>query len=211
MAFTLRLIRDNYPDVEPHRSDRVSRLSGRDRISILLEEYRSLNALLLFRLTAMDRRLPVSIGFMAAAITAMLALPLDARTGVLVVTPLALLWLVRTTVQHARAKEDHLRRIDEIERAINSIAGEELLSFQSRHPNRRKAAGRTGNATAVATSSGALGMLILCVFIFLREVNPLPLWGYIAYVGAIAIDLIVSATALSRYRYQKPASVVLPD
>ncbi len=206
----MKLISDSQHDVDTQDQDNC--LCGRERIDILLEEYRSLNSLLLFRLTAMDNRLPLSAGFMAAAITSMLALPLDSRTAVLIVTPPALLWLVRTTVQHARAKEDHLRRIDEIEQAINLIAGEELLVFQSRHPNRCKvSAGRTGNVTVVATSSGALGMLLLCIFLFLREENPLPQWLYLAYVGAIAADVVVGRIALGRYRYQKPSNLVVSD
>ena len=184
-------------------------LTTRERIDILLQEYRALNSLLLFRLTAMDRRLPVSVGFMAAAIAAMLALPTDSRAAVLLVTPAGLFWLVRSTVQHARAKEDNLRRIDEIERVINSIAGEELLLFQSRHPNRSEvAAGRTGGVTIVAVSSGALAMLVLCLFLFLRDSTPIPPWLYAAYVAAIVIDVIWAPVALSRYRYRKPTNVL---
>jgi len=193
--------------VELTSSDRTNGLNVRDRIDILLEEYRSLNALLLFRLTAMDRRLPMSVGFMGAAIAALLALPPDSRAAVLIVTPPAVLWLVRTTIQHARAKEDHLRRIDEIERAVNSLAGMELLVFQSRHPNRGEVpAGRTGNAAVVATCSGAFGMLMLCLFLSFRDTTPLPRWIYLAYVAAIAADVVAGPIALSRYRYKRPKS-----
>jgi len=187
-------------------------LGPRDRIDILLEEYRALNALLMFRLTAMDRRLPISVGFMAAAIAALLALPPDSRMAVLIITPPALLWLVRTTVQHARAKEDHLRRIDEIEQTIHSIAGEKLLVFQSHHPNRAEfAAGRTGIATLVATSSGAFGMLMLCLFLFRREATPLPHWLYLVYITAISIDVLLGPIALARYRYQKLSRVLVRE
>lgn len=138
----------------PDRSDQLSRL---ERIQILLEEYRSLNSLLLFRLAAMDRRLPVSVGIITAAMASILVVPAESRMALLLVTPPALFWLVRSTAQHARAKEDHLRRIDEVERAINSIAGEELLVFQSHRPiGSRVAAGRTGSITVVAVSSGRL-------------------------------------------------------
>lgn len=184
---------------------RLDPLSSRERIDVLLEEYRSLNALLLFRLTAMDRRLPVSFGFFAAAIASMFLLPFEARAAVLFVTPPALLWLVRSTVQHARAKEDHLRRIDEIERTINLLAGEDLLVFQSKHPNRSQvAAGRTGGITVISVSFGTLAMLILCLVLFLREADRIESWFYAAFVAAVALDVVSAPFVLSRYRYRKP-------
>lgn len=187
-------------------------LSRRERIDILLEEYRSLNSLLLFRLAAMDRRLPVSVGIIAAAITSMVAVPADSRTALLFVIPPSIFWLVRSTVQHARAKEDHLRRIDEIERTINLIAGEELLVFQSRHPNRsRIAAGRTGSIAVVAVCSGALAMLMLCVFLYLNGANVVPPWLYLTYVAVIAIDVTSAPFALLQYRYRKPLNTLATD
>jgi len=190
----------------PNRSAPLSRL---ERIQILLEEYRSLNALLLFRLAAMDRRLPVSAGIITAAIASMFAVPAESRTALLFVVPSALFWLVRSTAQHARAKEDHLRRIDELERAINSIAGEELLVFQSQRPSgSRVTAGRTGGITVVAVSSGALAMLVLCVFVFLSQTNLIPPWLYITYALIVAIDVIRVPVALSGYCYRRPTTVV---
>jgi len=189
----------------PDLPDSLSRL---DRIQILLEEYRSLNSLLLFRLAAMDRRLPVSVGIITAAMAAILAVPAESQIALLFVIPPALCWLVRSTVQHARAKEDHLRRIDELERAINSIAGEELLVFQSRHPNQSRAtAGRTGGITVVAVSSGAFAMLVFCVFVFLSQTSLIPPWLYVAYASVAAIDVIYAPIALSRYCYRRPPHV----
>ena len=188
------------------------RLSRQERIEILLEEYRSLNSLLLFRLAAMDRRLPVSVGFMAAAIASMLALPPDSRTALLLVTPASLFWLVRTTVQHAQAKEDHLRRIDEIERTVNAIANESLLTFQSRHPNRSEVpAGRTGGVTIIAVSSGAIAMLTLCLFLFFTEASSVHSYLYVVYVAAAAVDAVWAPVSLSRYRYQKTVDLVKAD
>lgn len=184
-------------------------LNRREQIEILLEEYRSLNSLLLFRLAAMDRRLPVSVGIIAAAIASMFAVSSDSQAALLLAIPPALFWLVRSTVQHAKAKEDHLSRIAEIERTINSMAGEELLIFQSRHPNRsRVASGRTGNTTVVAVCSGALAMLLLCVFLYLRTANIVPDWLYVTYIAAIAFDVVSAPFALSRYRYSRPTSAL---
>lgn len=175
----------------------------RDRIDVLLAEYDSLNALLLFRLTAMDRRLPATVGFMAAAIASVLALPTDLRVVVLIATPAAILWSNRTTIQHARAKEDHLRRIAEIEQQVNSIAGEELMRFQSRHPNRAAiVAGRTGRSIIFATTISSLLMLTLCGFLFRSGTGLVPLPLYLTYLGAIVVDIVVGLIQLDRYAYR---------
>ena len=183
-------------------------IDKRAQIDILLVEYRSLNKLLLFRLAAMDRRLPVSVGFFALTAATVLAIPQDLRIAILLVTPLGVFWFVRTTAQHARAKEDHLRRIDEIERMVNSLVGIDLLVFQSRHPNRRTStSGRTGQVTVTATSCSGLFMLFFCVVLFLREVSFFPVVLYLAYVAGVAFDVAYCSWRLLRYRYQKdPAS-----
>lgn len=181
-------------------------ITDRDRIEILLEEYRSLNTLLVFRLTAMDRRLPVSVGVFAATIASVAALPKDTRLAILLALPLALLWLVRTTVQHARAKEDHLRRIDEIERMVNVLARAELLVFQSRHPNQCLVpSGRTGKATVQGVGVSGLVMLGLCAFLFLRNGSDFPTWMYLAYVVGVGLDVVWIFMDLRRYRYRKAA------
>ena len=184
-------------------------ISAHDCIQILLEEYRSLNALLLFRLTALDRRLPASVGFMAAAVAATLSLPVESRSAVLVITPSAVLWMARTTIQHAKAKEDHLRRIAEIELAVNELVGVELLVFQNRHPNRADSvAGRSGTATVVATCVGAILLLALCLVVFNAESGPLPYRLYALYVLLIGLDVVLGSIRLSRYRYEKRLHIV---
>lgn len=179
-------------------------LSKRECIEVLVEEYRSLNALLLFRLSALDRRLPASVGFMAAAVAATLSLPIESRIAVLILTPSAVLWMVRTTIQHAMAKEDHLRRIAEIEVLINELAGRDLLAFQSQHPNRAAAtAGRSGTATVIATAAGAVLLLVLCLVLFSLDSGPIPYGLYLGYVGLIAADVVLGPMRLSRYSYAK--------
>ena len=116
----------------PQPSLRPCPLTARDQIDILLEEYRALNALLVFRLSAMDRRLPVAGGIIAVLLGTLGALPWEMQWMLLLGLPIALVWLMRTMLGHARAKEDHLRRIDEIEHHINDLAGVELIVFQSR-------------------------------------------------------------------------------
>lgn len=179
-------------------------LSAKDRIKILLAEYQSLNALLLFRLTALDRRLPVTAGFLTAAVASSLALPLHAQPVVLVATPAAMLWLVRTTLCHAFAKEDHLRRIDEIERAIDAIAGEQLLVFQSQHSSRGQfPAGRSGLTAILAVSSAALLIVVLCLLQFLVNFESILDWLYVCYVVGVAVAIIVAPVQLVGYSYRR--------
>jgi hypothetical protein len=175
------------------------------RIQVLLEEYRALYRLLEFRLTSMDRRLPVATGTLGVVLGTVAAIPPNTQTVFLVGLPAALAWLLTTTVAHARAKEDHLRRIDEIERSVNQLAGEELLVFQSRHPNRKKAAGRTGQGTILALLTACETMLWGCAYFFQACARPATIEAaYLGYVACIAIYLFAPVVALSRYSYRKP-------
>ncbi|QDV43894.1 hypothetical protein Enr13x_37540 [Stieleria neptunia] len=198
--------------MEPNKEQTRKNLSRRERIDVLFAEYDSLNQLLRFRLTAMDRRLPVAVTFMAATIAAVLALPLKLQLAVLIATPSAILWIGRTTVQHARAKEDNLRRISEIEQQVNEIAGEELLLFQSRHPNRAATVGgRTGMSVVFATTLNSLLMLLVCVALFGGEHGQVAQFLYLVFVGAIAWDLIMGAVLLNRYVYQRRPVILLEN
>lgn len=116
----------------------TTHLTTEAQIRVLAEQYRAPYSLLIFHLGAVDRRLPVAGGTLGAVLGATTAMPADTRLAFLLGLPVALLWLLLSTVQHARSKEDHLRRVDEIERLVNRLAGEELLVFQSRHPDKRR-------------------------------------------------------------------------
>lgn len=191
------------------RTTAANRLSKLDHIQVLLEEYRSLNALLLFRLSALDRRLPTSVGFTAATVAATLSLPVGSQIVVLILTPSAVLWMARTTNQHAKAKEDHLRRIGEIEQAVNELAGADLMVFQNRHPNRAKStAGRSGTAAVVATAVGAILLLTSCLVLFPAATGLFPYELYVVYVAVIGLDVVLGPIRLSRYRYEKQSRVV---
>ena len=177
------------------------------RIQVVLEEYRALYRLLEFRLAAMDRRLPVATGTLVALHGSLAAVPPDTQTVFLVGLPAALAWLLTTTLAHARAKEDHRRRIDEIERSVNQLAGEELLVFQSRHPNRKKAAGRTGQGTILALLTACETMLWGCAYFYFFQAYARPATleaAYLGYVACIAIYLFVPVLRLRRYAYRKP-------
>ena len=190
---------------EPRKCDSVSLET---RIQILLEEYRALYSLLTFRLTAMDRRLPAIGGTLAGILGSTTAMPDQARLSFLLGLPIALLWLFLSTVQHARSKEDHVRRIDEIERLVNRLAGEELLVFQSRHPNKaRHPGGRTGFGSVFAVLTVCLIMLGYCWYsarfppaLLARS----DVFAYLVYLAATAAVMLVAIARLSRYRYRRP-------
>jgi hypothetical protein len=178
------------------------------RIQILFEEYRALYSLLTFRLTAMDRRLPAIGGTLAGILCSIPAMPDATRLAFLLGLPIALLWLLLSTVQHARSKEDHVRRIDEIERLVNELVAEELLVFQSRHPNKaRDTGGRTGFGTVFAVLFADLGMLLACAFLFEPATPEMPrsmLAAYTAYLALCALLMVAATVRLTRYRYRRP-------
>ncbi|MBA5868107.1 MAG: hypothetical protein GDA67_15550 [Nitrospira sp. CR1.3] len=188
-------------------------LSERERILVLIEEYRALYGLLAFRLGAVDRRLPVAGGALGAILGGFTAMPPDMQVVVLFAIPVTFIWLLRTTVSHARSKEDVLRRIDEIERQVNQIAGEELISFQSRHPNRhRRVSGRTGMSSVFAVLTLGLSGVVACGYLLGRHPT-LPLAArvcYWVYLAAVLVDLLQTARRLRRYRYEKAPTESCP-
>src|SRR4051812_30540686 len=90
-------------------------------LNALFEEYRALYSIATFRMTALDRRMPVTAGAMAAVLSGLDVVSRDSQLLLLLGAPLALVWFVRTTVNHARSFEDVLRRIEQIERLVNDL------------------------------------------------------------------------------------------
>ncbi len=117
--------------------------------AILLEEYRALYTLALFRMSSLERRVPIGVGALAAFLASTLVLPPEGQLVLLVALPISLIWLLRTTIKHVRSFEHAIRRIEEIEVAINTLVGMPLLLFQSSHPSR----GRNVRAALIASSS----------------------------------------------------------
>lgn len=180
-------------------------LTDRDRVGLLVEEYRALNRLLVFRLAAMDQRIPTAGAAISLVLGTLPALPPDPRTIFLFSLPAAVSWLMATTVGHARSKEDHLRRIDEIERQINRIAGEELLVFQSRHPSRGLGpGGRTGMGAMLAVGFACLTVLAACLHLFTdMETTAESVALYAGYLALVAGYLLYSMLTIQAYRYRR--------
>lgn len=174
------------------------------RINLLMEEYKVLYSLVTFRMTSLDRRVPIATAALATFLGSIAAVPPASQAIFLIGLPLAQVWLVRTTINHARSFEDVLRRIDEIERRVNELTGEELLVFQSRHPSSGRATGgRTGMETVWTVYTTSLLMLGACGYLATLQMDILALKVYAGCCGLIAVYLTGLVLRLRRYRYVK--------
>lgn len=169
--------------------------------------------LLAFRLAAVDQRVPLVAGALMAVISSVGALPAASQWAVLLAVPIAISWLMRMTAAHARSKEDVLRRLDEIERHVNQLAAEELLAFQSRHPNRRKAvSGRTGMGSVSSVLALCFAGLLGCMAVAANRPAPPPMFlvAYLGYIAVGVLDLVHVVLRLRRYRYAKASPAAAP-
>lgn len=180
--------------------------SAHDRVEILLREYVALYGLATFRMTSLDRRAPVEAATLVAFLAAVAVLPPAVQMLFLLTVPVALLWFLRTTINHARSFADILARLAEIERHVNDLAGEELLAFQSRHPSRYAAVGgRTGRETVGAVYCTCLILLAACAILAAAWSGHFAgtLWVYWAFLGSEAAYLTQCVLRLRRYAYRK--------
>lgn len=197
-----------YPDTEePPLSD----ADIQRRLGSLYEEYRALYGLVIFRMSSLDRRVPIAGATLTATLAAVGSMPLPAMPVIFFGLPLALLWFLRTTINHARSFEDALRRIEQIELAVNAIHGDQLMKFQSRHPSKGKEiGGRTGRETIHAVVILVVTLLLGCGWMFAVALDA-PWQGSAAYLGFLAVHAIHVGMVLMRlrrysYQPQKPIS-----
>jgi F0F1-type ATP synthase assembly protein I len=174
------------------------------RLRCLLEEYRAMYGLAAFRMASLDRRVPVAGATLAVSLASVAAMPQEATVIVLLGLPLALIWLLRTTINHARSFEDALRRIEQIEREINALVGRDTMTFQSSHPSRgRHAGGRTSRETIGTVVVIAVILLAGCGYMFASTAHAAP-WGFASYGGFLTTVLGYMASVamgLKRYEY----------
>lgn len=178
------------------------------RVAIQLEEYRQLYALALYRLEALDQRIPLACAALGAMLASVIALPAELQWAVLLGSPLSLRWLVRTTINHACSFEDALRRIEELERSVNRQCGHRLLCFQSRHPSRRiRVGGRTGYETVRAVTASSLFLIVTAgLWISCRPLNSGTLVATIAYLACISTGVFLDCRRYATYRYHPKRS-----
>ncbi|MCA9296790.1 MAG: hypothetical protein KC983_09735 [Phycisphaerales bacterium] len=179
------------------------------RVNCMLAEYRALYALAEFRMSALDRRIPVASATLTGSLAGTAVLPEDPGTFVLVAIPAALLWLVRTTINHARSFEDVLRRIEQLEGQLNAAVLKRVVSFQTRHPSRGvTVGGRTGRESIHAVLVAAMMMIAGCGVMFLRMADD-STWWTLAYVGYLALvlgSLLRTSVVLGQYQYMPSSS-----
>lgn len=177
-------------------------LTPRDRADILLAEYSALYDLVTFRMSALDRRVPAAGATLLAFTGSAPLLPGPAQITVLAAIPASLVWLLRTTINHARSFEDVLRRIEQIESKLNAIAEEELLRFQSSHPSRLRAVGgRTGTETVLSVVlAGAILLLAAAVSMVHAGVPVTWVAWYLGYLVSTAGYLAWLLIGWTRYR-----------
>ncbi len=172
-------------------------------IALLLEEYRAVYGLVTLRINALDRRVPGVGATLAAFLGGVTVLPSTAQLLVLFGLPIALVWYFRSVITHAQAFEDAVRRIDQIERDVNDLAGAELLRFQSRHPSRSRPGGRTGRGTIQAVFAMCLLLLLACGLVgAAADIGDPILMSLTIELVAIAGILGARAWQASRYRYE---------
>lgn len=187
----------------PPEPAKRSPLDPHDSIEVLLAEYAAMYGLVEFRTSSLERRVPAAGVTIVAFLGVLPLLPVSSQWILLVVVPASLIWLVRTTINHARSFEDVLRRIERIEKHANSLAGRELLGFQSSHPSRgTTVGGRTGVETIGAVLLAAALVLLSCLAITSTVMGDPPLLGlvYYAYIVVIGVHLIVCVNGWRRYR-----------
>jgi len=191
----------------------ASPITPQDKIGVLTTEYKSLYRLAEFRMASLDRRVPAAGAAIVAFMSSVPVLPEPARVVLLAAIPISLIWFVRTTINHARSFEDLLRRIEQIEHAVNKLAGEVLMTFQSSHPSRGRAVGgRTGFETVSAVGLASALLIGACEYL-LRWTGPENLWVSMAYTGyllVIAAYVLVQIRHWMNYRYQNFDSVMPP-
>lgn len=190
------------------------RAAPAELVSALFEEYRVLYGLADFRMRALDRRVPVAGGVLAAFLGGLTALPENAQVMVLLGMPIAVVWFMRTTVNHARSFEDVLRRIEEIEREVNGLLGRNVLRFQSLHPSRRlEVGGRTGRETTGATLWTSMLLLAACAFQYWETMPDSDArWtAYVCYLALAGMTAAWERLRLKRYAYEPRPELERPE
>lgn len=152
----------------------------------LVEEYRAMYALLLFRLQAMDSRLPLATAGLGGYLTAIATLDGGASLAFHLAAPLTLLWFTTSTAGHARSKADVLGRLREIEDALNRRANASLARFQScQYMRYGSAIGRTGTSAMISVFGGA-AVCLASSTLLVDLTSPLKLL-YLLYAGMMTV------------------------
>lgn len=171
-------------------------------IEIVLEEYRQLYGVIVpYRLNALDVRIPVTCAALTALVGAIGAASPAIHLVLLFGLPLSMVWLLDSTLNHARSLTDALERIAAIEETVNRWVGATLLLFQSTHPSRGST--RTGVVTIEAVKAAAAVLLGSCLYLSmaLDDVRGVFQALYAVFAAVIALVLMYMHWRHQHYRY----------
>lgn len=169
-------------------------------VSTLLEEYRQLYMLVLYRLQVLDQRIPLAAAALTATLGGVVVVPASLQIALLVGIPISVVLLFQSTLNHARSLEDVLTRISQIESAVNERLGFTALVFQSTHPGRNEIGGRTARETADAVLLAALLLIAWCAVLSIQLIADYSTW-YAAWCVITAVALLHGRHQLNRYHY----------
>lgn len=174
-----------------------------DPIPILLEEYRQLYSLALYRLQVLDQRIPLATAAITAVAGSVSALPASMQPAFLVTLPIAAHLVYLSTINHARSLEDALARLSIVESRINESAGAALLSFQSTHPSRHTVGGRTGHSTVAWVHAATLALFAICACTmpWIGSASDASTLAYWSSLAGLAMISIAERLRFGRYRY----------
>lgn len=161
-------------------------------------------ALALYRLNALDQRTPILSGVLTGLLACIGTLAPTHQVAALMFYPLTLLWLLRTTIGHARSFEDCLRRIEELEIALNARFGQRLIDFQSSHPSRLVVVGgRTGEESVLSVLVVSVLLLGTCLYVFTTTNEAGAIGLYMAYLAMTFTSLVLAFRRYISYGYRK--------
>lgn len=197
----------------------MTRRSQNDQRLILdaaLAEYHALYRLAEYRLVALDRRIPLICGMLTAFLGSVPVLPGSAQLLALIAIPISLIWLVRTTINHARSFEDALRRIEHHEHSINTRLGVDVMGFQATHPSKScTVGGRTGTESVLAVGIASAILLVICGLMALPVALSFPAVIVLCIVLDVGVAVMIARSLIAwrtyRYRNEGPATTVCGD
>ncbi len=166
-------------------------LTDKDRASIVIEEYKAMYSLLTFRFTAIERRVAFSAIIISSILGLLPKMELESKSIFLIGAPIAIIYLIRSTILHIRSLEDYFRKIEEAESRINEICSESLMQFQSGHPSRKTPGGRASQELLHFVLLMGIGILGACSYLFWNyfclSTFTYAYWTYTTVVGLYCI------------------------
>lgn len=185
-------------------------LAEKDRASIIIEEYKALYSLLTFRFTAIERRVAFSAVIISSILGLLPKMEIESKIIFLVGVPVAIIYLIRSTIFHIRSLEDYFRKIEEAECRVNEICSEQLMQFQSGHPSRGIPGGRASQELLHFILLMGVGILGACSYLMWQAISlNISLYAYCIYTLLVSIYCIYVRFKFLGYKYTPAKNVDL--